>query len=474
MNHRRLPSVFLGLVQAITLSSVAASRAETPLDRYVNTPDAAYRWSLVQSTERQSLHTAILEMTSQTWLTTNEVNRPTWNHWLVVVRPDKVQHETALLFIGGGSNDRPAPTQADRHLAQIAQATRSVVAELRMIPNQPLVFGNDGQNRVEDDLIAYTWDRFLRTGDERWPARLPMTKAAVRAMDTLTAFCATPAGGQLKVDRFFVSGGSKRGWTTWTTAAVDKRVVGIAPVVIDLLNVEPSFIHHFEVYGFYAPAVADYERFGIMDWQGTPEYRRLMEIVEPYEYRSRFTLPKFIINATGDQFFVPDSSQFYFDDLPGPKFLRYVPNADHSLRDTDAFETLASCYYALLNQSELPRFSWSFPDASTIRVHCQTPPRTARLWQATNPASRDFRLETIGAVWNSTLLEPAPDGAFLTQLTTPPKGWSAFLVELTFDHPGAPAPFKFTTPVRILPDTKPHRYVPPDRHPVASAPHTSP
>ena len=75
--------------------------------------------------------------------------------------------------------------------------TRSVVAELRMVPNQPLVFANDGgRERSEDEIIAYTWDKFLRTGDERWPARLPMTKAVVRAMDAVTAFCASPAAGQ--------------------------------------------------------------------------------------------------------------------------------------------------------------------------------------------------------------------------------------------------------------------------------------
>ena len=100
------------------------------------------------------------------------------------------------------------------------------------------------KGRTEDALIAYTWDKFLRTGDSRWPARLPMTKAAVRAMDTVTAFCGSPEGGKIKVDGFVVAGGSKRGWTTWTTAAVDKRVVAIIPCVIDLLNIEPSMLHH--------------------------------------------------------------------------------------------------------------------------------------------------------------------------------------------------------------------------------------
>jgi len=74
-------------------------------------------------------------------------------------------------------------------------------------------------------------------------------------MDTVTAFCRSPEGGNLTVDGFVVAGGSKRGWTTWTTAAVDRRVVAIAPMVIDLLNIVPSFQHHLAVYGYYAPAV---------------------------------------------------------------------------------------------------------------------------------------------------------------------------------------------------------------------------
>ena len=163
------------------------------------------------------------------------------------------------------------------------------MAQLSNVPNQPTIFAGETKGRTEDSLIAYTWDKFLRTGDEKWPARLPMTKAAVRALDTITAFCASDEGGKVKVDKFFVAGGSKRGWTTWTTAAVDDRVIAIAPIVIDLLNIQPSFQHHFEVYGFYAPAVGDYTRAGFMDWDGTPEYRALMKIEEPYEYRERLT-----------------------------------------------------------------------------------------------------------------------------------------------------------------------------------------
>ena len=90
------------------------------------------------------------------------------------------------MFISGGGNDGEPPDKADRMMAQIAKGSKSVVTELKMVPNQPLVFDGETHGRKEDSLIAYTWDKFLRTGDAKWPARLPMTKSAVRAMDTVT------------------------------------------------------------------------------------------------------------------------------------------------------------------------------------------------------------------------------------------------------------------------------------------------
>lgn len=442
---------------------------ETALDRYVAAPDASYSYKLVQTAPGKGFTTYVLEMTSQSWLTTNEVNRTLWKHWMTITKPDTISSSTALLFIGGGSNERDAPTQADANLVKVALATKSVVSELRMVPNQPLIFVGDGEKRSEDSLIAYCWDKYLRTGDERWPTRLPMTKSAVRAMDTVTAFCASGDGGKANVDSFVVAGGSKRGWTSWTTAAVDKRVRAIVPIVIDMLNIEPSFIHHWEAYGFYAPAVGDYTAMGIMDWQGTPEYRDLMKIEEPYEYRDRLTMPKFIINATGDQFFLPDSSQFYFDDLPGVKYLRYVPNGDHSLRKTDALETLAACYNAVLTQAALPRFSWKTGADGAIRIQIIDKPAAVKLWQASNSKARDFRLETIGPAWTSTDLAPEADGSYVGKVEKPEDGWTAYLVELTYAPKDAVAPFKFTTGVEVVPDVLPFKFKPKTRPEAAAA-----
>ncbi len=428
----------------------------TALDRYIAKPDTNYAYTVVSSIPGKGYTTFVLEMTSQAWLTTNEVDKPIWKHWLTIVKPDNVTHSTALLLISGGGNKNSAPKTPSTELVIIAAKTQSIVAELKGVPSEPLTFTDETEKRSEDAIIAYSWDKFLRTGDEKWPARLPMTKSAVRAMDTVTAFCKSDEGGKSQVDSFVVAGASKRGWTTWTTAIVDKRVIAIVPMVIDVLNVTESFKHHFSAYGFWAPSVKDYTNLKLMDWMGTKENEALMQIEDPFQYRERLTMPKFMIYAAGDQFFLPDSSQFYFDKLPGVKYLRYVPNADHSMKNTDALETVVACYNAVLIRAKLPQFSWALEKDGAIRVTTKDSPTKVKLWQATNPNGRDFRMEKIGAVWTSTPINADNDGDYIGKIETPAKGWTAFFVELTYAN-GDAAPFKFTTNVRVLPDTLPFK-----------------
>jgi PhoPQ-activated pathogenicity-related protein len=441
-----------GLVPLAALAALSFAQ-NTPLDRFVAAPDPHYKYELVNTIPGKGYTTYVIDLTSQQWRNSSEVNLPIWKHWLTIVRPDDVKTDIGMLYINGGSNTQKAPTAASPDYVEAALASHSVIADLRGIPNEPLTFTGDNKVRNEDDIIAYSWVKFLKTGDDTWPLRMPMTKAAVRAMDTVTAFCATPAGGSVKVAKFIVAGASKRGWTTWTTAAVDKRVVAIVPMVIDVLNNIKSFEHHYQAYGFYSPAVKPYEDMKIMTVSQTPEYQKLMKLEDPYSYRDRYTMPKLIINSAGDQFFLPDSSQFYFDALPGEKYLRYVPNTKHSLND-DAKQSLLAFYDAVLRGQPRPEFSWKFEKNGDIRVTSAEAPTEVKLWVATNPEKRDFRLDSIGEAYKSTVLSPERSGVWIGHVDKPAKGWTAYFVELTYPS-GGKYPFKFTTAVRVTPDTLP-------------------
>lgn len=155
------------------LSATPAVGDVTALDRY----------ELIEAIPGDGYTAHVLELTSQRWRDDAEVDRPLWKHWLTVVEPEQVTTETGLLIIGGGSNESKPPSRVNPLIAVAAVLTSSVIAELRIVPNQPLTFVDEAQKRSEDAIIAYSWDKYLRTKDEAWPLRLPMTKSVVRAMD---------------------------------------------------------------------------------------------------------------------------------------------------------------------------------------------------------------------------------------------------------------------------------------------------
>jgi PhoPQ-activated pathogenicity-related protein len=463
MRVRLARNVALGFIVWI-LGSSPLRADETALDRYVSKPDSTYSWKVAKQVPGNPSTQYFVDFKSQTWRTEKDVDRTVWQHWLIVVKPEKVTSNTAFLYITGGANGKDTPKSADSLVLKIAEATNSVVAELRMVPNQPLVFHHDGVPRKEDDLIAYTWDQYLKTGDDTWPARLPMTKSAVRAMDCVQELMASEQGGKHKIEKFVVAGGSKRGWTTWCTAAVDKRVVAAIPIVIDVINVRPSMQHHVAAYGFYAQSVGDYMKHNIMQRSHDPKLADLYAIEDPYSYRDRLTMPKFIVNASGDQFFCPDSSQFYFDELKGEKYLRYVPNADHSLRNSDAIESIIAFYWTVLTGKPRPKYTWTFEPDGSIKVTTPDKPKEVVLWQANNPKARDFRVEMIGRAYTSSILQDQGDGVYVGKIEPPAKGWTAFFVELKYDI-GAPTPLKLSTPVRVLPDKLPFADLDPAKAP---------
>ncbi|MEZ4777736.1 MAG: PhoPQ-activated protein PqaA family protein [Bacteroidia bacterium] len=453
-----LLSLFVFLFSCRPAPEPFAAVSLNPFESYVQTVSPDFAWETVDTIPGEGYSAYVIRFVSQRWLTEAEVKDPVWWHWLTIVVPDEAESNTGMLFIGGGNRKRQQPAKASDLVLQTALLSKSVVADLHNVPNQPVEFvGDDFGPREEDELISYGWRKFLEGGakdeDAKWLARLPMTTAAVRAMDVVEAFSRKSLSHP--VNQFVVAGASKRGWTTWTTAAMDKRVIAIVPIVIDLLNIVPSFEHHWQVYGQWAPAVGNYSQEGIMEWQGSAEYARMLELTEPFSYRDRLDMPKMIINGTGDQFFLPDSWKFYWKDLIGEKHLRYVPNSEHSMRETDALETLISFYQSIVTETPRPDFDWKVENGElVIQTSPEFVPQSITLWQAHNPKARNFQVDSIGRAYQPMDIPLATDGTYRLKADKPEAGYTAFFAELTF--PGvAEIPIKLTTGVVVTPDTYP-------------------
>jgi len=421
------------------------------LKAYIEEDLDVYDYELAYESKGEDYSYYVLKVISQNWLTENEVNETKWWHWVSFVVPNELKHNTSLLIISGGSKNTTLPEKPDDMILQAALATGSTAITLGL--------------RTEDAIIAYGWREFMERGakdeDAIWLARFPMTKAVVSAMDAVVDYSKNNL--DLSLDKYVVAGASKRGWTTWTTAAVDDRVIGMVPIVIDMLNLTPSFKHHWQTYGFWAPAVNDYKHEKIFDWMDSKEFDRLIEIVEPYQFLEEYTdIPKLLINGSGDQFFLPDSWRYYWNDLPGESHIAYIPNAGHGLKNSDAPQILLSFYSQIINNVKRPSYSWEVKeDAITVKTDINNPPVAIKLWTATNESTRDFRIDALGPKWKATNIPFEADGDYTIPIEAPAKGWTGHFVELTY---AGQAPLKFTTGIKVLPETYDHDlYVPKER-----------
>ena len=457
---------------AACLGSAPALAQPNALDAYVAKLDPSFAWKVVGPITGPGYHGAVIELTSQTWTAPKDVDRTIWKHWMTVIVPDRVNHSQAFLYITGGDHGDPAPTLATERFAKLATDTNSVVVELDDVPNQPLTFADDPLHkaRVEDEIIAYLQARYAKTHDPNQLLRLPMVKSGTQAMTAVQQYLASAPGGSLRIDGFVVAGGSKRGWTTWLVGAVDRRVTAIVPIVINVLDVEATTKHHWGALGYFSPALQDYVDNGLIpNMVGKPDLAEVNKLEDPLNYQDRATMriPKFVINAVGDEYFPPDNTRYGYHRVAAPKRLRMIPNANHSTAGTDIMDSITAFHDAVINHRPLPDYSWRVRKDGALVVRASGAPLEVRLWQATNPKARDFRVDTIGKAFVSTNLTAGKDGSYVANVQQPPKGYTAYFVEMTYPGVGG-HPLKFTTEVYVKPDILPYRWE--DAKPITQPP----
>jgi PhoPQ-activated pathogenicity-related protein len=425
----------------------------------------------------------VLNVTSQTWRSPDEVSISKWTHQLAVIVPDHLRiRDQALLYLTGGDNVPESALEESREdiilASTMATRTGSITAAMFQIPNQPIVFHTDPiqKQRHEDAVVGYTWLEFFRnTSRAEVLSLLPMTKAGVRGMDTLQHFC--DQKGWTSLSQFVVAGASKRGWTTWMVGAVDTRVKAIIPVVMDLLHIQQNLIRHYQSLGGWSFAFSDYFELGLTGYINTPLMSRLGQVIDVATYLPFLDIPKLVIGTTGDEFFLLDDDSLWWNELKTPlktpvnknqTWRLLIPNAEHTL-DTGiltVIEGVSGFYDAILKNAKIPQMEWK-TGSTSLTLHLEQKPSYVWLRQAqTQSNRRDFRLVVSPqncsflkveeyclqpVLWDLEIL--SNDLEQHVEIKSKKNKYSAALIEVRF--PGEEWDFIFTTQAVITPNEYP-------------------
>ncbi|MFJ4345980.1 PhoPQ-activated protein PqaA family protein [Pseudomonas sp. NPDC089401] len=417
-----------------------------------NVQQAPLEYELLEESSETGYAFRRLQMRSQLWEPAPVVEPRRWQHDVELHVPHDAVPGNALLVVNNGVRHGPAqtPDYSREALREVALRARIAVVMVSDVPNQYVTFSDAETPMREDDAVAHTWAHSLRGAAPELPLHVPMAAAASEAMDLAEQELLLQG---LKVERFIITGASKRGWSAWLTALADERVMAIVPSVIDVMDTSTMLSGMRQRYGGHWPlALGAYQQAGVLQQLGTPAFERLMAMMDPMQYQNeegqRLAIPKYLVSASGDDFFVPDPVTDYQQRLPGQTSLRVLPNSDHGGVRRAVLSTLVPAVTRLRDGKPLPSVQVSvLRQGSQLAVEFSEPPVAVKLWTAINRQDRDFRY-ACGVRYQSETL--TPQLRFTLPHTVPAVGWQAQFVEARFADG-----FIATSPVSVLPQSYP-------------------
>ncbi len=418
----RAQSVFYISLLLLCFHEICFSQQpQKALENYIATIDTAYKWQTDDVLTNEEGRFYEVSLVSQRW---QEIN---WTHRLIIYFPGKAKYLNTLVLVLRHVYNRNAGLAS---LKVISESTGTPAAFLYDIPNQPLFNGKE-----EDDLQAYTFSQYIRTGDESWPLLFPMVKSVVSAINTIQDLAIKEK--KLPVSKFIVAGHSKRGHTSWLAAAIDSRIKGIIPIAIDVLNAPDQLPHHLKAFGQFSTPSKEATEF--LKELKKPLGNSLIQMIDPYSYKERLTIQKLIVSATNDEYFPSDALNLYWDGLKGRKSILYLSNAGHALADSDPRinPTAFAFARAIAMDNTLPQFSWEWKHTNQslrLIMNADTTATKAILWQATSN-NNDFRTSK----WSASPIKQADKGSsrqFVTEVEKPSDVNRLFYGEIEFKQDG--------------------------------------
>jgi len=203
-------------------------------------------------------------------------------------------------------------------------------------------------------------------------------------------------------------------------------------MVIDMLSLGDHVKLQLASFGRMSEELEDYTSRGIQKLLATPRGRELVQIVDPYSYRDRYTMPKVIALGTNDPYWPIDNVRNYIEDIPGRNMLYYVPNVGHNLgTGIEAVNALSAFFANTLQGVVHPACDWK----ARLRKRTVTVTLSASgdrledvvLWRAVSP-DRDFRNEK----WTSKSLGISGQSRISQEQPLPTSGYAAFYYDLKY------------------------------------------
>jgi hypothetical protein len=231
----------------------------------------------------------------------------------------------------------------------------------------------------------------------------------------------------------------------------------------------------------------------------TPEFAKLLELVDPSFYKPRFaSIPTLAVVSSNDEFMQLDWTQTGWLDFPGETKLLIVPDSEHSLATgvPELVGTLSAFVGSIAaghTSADRPSFTYTHnatDGALTVRLtggpkpekvvlrHARTLSKTrrdfrwVRLANASGPSACKLpdiplKKEVEGGgnclqpiLWGKTHLHARSDGSYKGTPPDPPSGhWMGYYIELIYpsELPGlAPGKLQISTPGYVWPDTLPY------------------
>jgi PhoPQ-activated pathogenicity-related protein len=135
----------------ISLLLVHLVFSESILEEYVNRPDSSTSYKLHNTFSYIGGTAYVLNVTSHTYLTKQEVSDPVCRHWVLIMKPNNLKHlKPLLIIVNGQSKEQQAPTSAPLEFAAIPALTNSIVVLVFQVPYQKVSFFAEPKYRQED------------------------------------------------------------------------------------------------------------------------------------------------------------------------------------------------------------------------------------------------------------------------------------------------------------------------------------